>query len=68
LKEKEEALERFQEFIQEHQEARSLSISTIESKTMIETNLIISSSLDFSHEHFGEFEKHTRGIGSKLLR
>jgi hypothetical protein len=36
--------------------------------TMIETTLVSSPSLDISQENFGEFEKHTRGIGSKLLR
>jgi hypothetical protein len=60
-------LARLQEVIQEHQEARPLSIATTESITMIETNLIISSSLDFSHDNFGEFEKYTRGIISKIL-
>jgi hypothetical protein len=35
---------------------------------MIETTLVISPSLYFSHENFGEFEKHTRGIGSKILK
>jgi hypothetical protein len=35
---------------------------------MTETTLVSSPSLDISQENFGEFEKHTRGIGSKLLR
>jgi hypothetical protein len=33
-----------------------------------ETTLVISPSLDFFQEHFVDFEKHTRGIGSKLLK
>jgi hypothetical protein len=35
---------------------------------MIETTLVSSSSIDISQEKLGEFEKHTRVIGSKLLR
>jgi hypothetical protein len=35
---------------------------------MIETNMVRSPSLDLFQETFDHFEKHTRGIGSKLLR
>ena len=30
--------------------------------------MVSSPSLDISQDHFGEFEKHTRGIGMKFLR
>jgi hypothetical protein len=68
LAEKEEALAKLQEVVQETKEAKPPSIATIEANTMIETTLVSSPSLDISQEHFGEFEKHTRGIGLKLLR
>jgi tuftelin-interacting protein 11 len=35
---------------------------------MIETTLVSSPSVYTSQDQLGEFEKHTRGIGSKLLR
>ena len=35
---------------------------------MTEITLVSSPSIDISKEDFGEFEKHTKGIGSKLLR
>jgi hypothetical protein len=68
LAEKEEAFENIQAYVQERREVRSLSISIIEASTMIETTLLILPSLDFSKQHFGEFENHTTCIGLKLLR
>jgi hypothetical protein len=68
LEEKEKALERLQEVVQEHRGARKPSISTANASTMTETTLVSSPSIDISQEKLGEFEKHTRGIGSKLLR
>jgi hypothetical protein len=65
---KKEALAKLQSTIQEHWEARPLSIATTEANTMTKTNLVSSPSVDISQEHLGEFEKHTKGIGSKLLR
>jgi hypothetical protein len=67
LEEKEEAFEKLQEIVQEHQEARPPSNATIKSNTMIETTMVNSSFLDISQEHFGEFEKNTKGISLKLL-
>jgi hypothetical protein len=64
----EEALENLQEFIQENQEARQPSISTAQAITLIDTTLVCSPSIDISHEELGEFENHTIGIGSKILR
>jgi hypothetical protein len=68
LEEKEKALERLQAVVQEHRGARKPSISTADASTMTETTLVSSPSIDISQEKLGEFEKHTRGIGSKLLR
>jgi hypothetical protein len=34
---------------------------------MTDTTLLSSPSLDISQDHFGEFKKHARGIGLKLL-
>jgi hypothetical protein len=68
LVEKEETLEKLQETVQENQKSIPPSISTTSTNTMIETTSISSPSFDFSPEHFGEFEKHTRGISSNILR
>jgi hypothetical protein len=35
---------------------------------MTNTTLVSLTSLYFSQQQFGEFEKHTKGIGLKLLR
>jgi hypothetical protein len=35
---------------------------------MIETTLVTSPSVDISREKLDEFEKHNRGVGSKILR
>jgi len=68
LEEKEEALTNLQEKIQEHRETNPLYIATVEANTMTKTTLVTSPSLDLSQENLGNFENHTRGIGSKLLR
>jgi hypothetical protein len=68
LAEKEKALERLPEDFQEHRQARKPSMTTTDASTMIVTTLVSSPSVDISQEKIGEFEKHTRGIGSKLLR
>jgi hypothetical protein len=68
LTEKKKALARLQEIVQEHKEVRKPSISIANARTMIETTLVSSHSVDASQEKLGEFEKHTIGIGSKLLR
>jgi hypothetical protein len=68
LAEKEEALEKLQATVQENQKARPPSIATTSTNTMIETILVSSPSICIPQEKLGEFEKHTRGIGSKLLR
>jgi hypothetical protein len=47
LAEKEEALERLQAVVQEHQEARPPSIATSQSQHHDETTLVSSPSLDF---------------------
>jgi hypothetical protein len=44
------------------------SIATSKARTMTETTLEWSTFLEFSQEHFGEIEKHSKGIGLKLLR
>jgi hypothetical protein len=49
-------------------EAKPPSIATVKANTMTETTLGKLTFLDISQEHLGDFEKHTRGIGSKLLR
>jgi hypothetical protein len=68
LRKKEEALEKYKSVVQETKEAKPPSISIVEANTMTKTTLVSSPSLDISQENFGEFENHTRGIGSKLLR
>jgi hypothetical protein len=61
-------LEKLQLVIQETKEIKPSSIATTEANTMTETTLVSSPSLDISQDHFGEFENHTKGIGSKFLR
>jgi hypothetical protein len=68
LVQKDEALVKLQVVVQGTREAEEPSISIVEVDTMIETNMVSSYSLDLSQEYFGDFEKHTRGIGSKFLR
>lgn len=68
LAEKEKALGKLQEVVQEHREAKLASIATAEANTVTKMNLVSSPSLDISQDHFGVFEKHTRGIGLRLLR
>jgi hypothetical protein len=65
LERKEEALKNLQEVVQETKKAKPFSIAIIEASTMVETTLVSSPSLNFSQEHLGDFEKHTKGIGSK---
>jgi hypothetical protein len=61
-------LENIQEVIQEHWEENPPSIFIVEENTMTKTTIVISSSIELSRENLGDFENHTRGIGSKLLR
>jgi hypothetical protein len=68
LVDKEEVSENLQVAIQEHQEVRPPSFAIVEANTMIKTTLVRSPLLEFSQQHFGEFEKHTKGIGLKILR
>jgi hypothetical protein len=68
LAEKERALAKLQAVVQENWEVMPPSVATTLSNTMTKTTLVILPSLDFSHDNFGEFEKHTRGNGSKILK
>lgn len=68
LTEKKEALEKLKAIVQETKGAKPPSIATVEANTMTETAMVTSPFLDIPREHLGEFEKHTRGIGSKLSR
>ena len=61
-------MEKLQGFFQEHLKVRPPSIATTSASTMTKTTLVSSPSIDIPQEQFGEFKKHTRGIGSKLLR
>jgi len=61
-------LESIQASIKENGGARKPSFSTADVSTMTETTLVSSPSIGISQEKLGEFEKHTKGIGSKLLR
>jgi hypothetical protein len=58
---KEETLKKLEAIVQETKQAHS--ISTIKASTMTEENMVNSPS-----NTLGDFEKHTRGIGSKLMR
>jgi hypothetical protein len=58
---KEEALKKLEAVVQETKQAPS--IATTEASTMTEENMVNSPS-----NTLGDFEKHTRGIGSKLMR
>ena len=64
LEEKENTLTRIQVYFQEHREERKPSFSTEDASTMNDTTSVSSPSVDISQEQLGEFEKHTRGIGS----
>jgi hypothetical protein len=68
LTKKEEQLDKIQVSIQEKREVEPPSIATPKVDTMIETNLVSSPSLEIPQDNLGEFEMHTKGIGSKLLR
>jgi hypothetical protein len=61
-------LENIQEFFQETMKENPSSIATTKSNTIAKTVVVRSPSLEISQEHFGDFENHTKGIGSKLLR
>jgi hypothetical protein len=63
---KEEALKKIEVVVQETNQ--SLSISTLEDSTMMKENMLISPPNTLFQETFHEFEKHTRGIGSNLMR
>jgi hypothetical protein len=65
--EKKEALEKLQASVQGNHKARPLSIAISSTNTMTETISISSPSICNPQDQIGEFEKHTRGIGSKLL-
>jgi hypothetical protein len=66
LEVKEEALKKLQEIVQETKQAPF--IATVEANTMMESSMVNSPSKTLPQETFGDFEKHTRGIGSKLMR
>jgi hypothetical protein len=69
LEEKEKALERLQEVVQEHRGAKQAFIYTVDANTMNETIWVRSPSINISEEQDGEFKNlHTRGMGYKLLR
>jgi hypothetical protein len=61
-------LEKKEEALAKLQEAKPPSIAIVKAITMIKTTLVSSPFIDISQEHLGDFEKHTKGIGSKLLR
>jgi hypothetical protein len=63
---KEEALKKLQAAAQETKQAPSIAI--VEANTMMESSMVNSPSKILPQETFGDFEKHTRGIGSKLMR
>jgi hypothetical protein len=63
---KKEAFKRLQVAIQETK--KSPFIFTMESNTMMESSLVNSPSKILPQETFGDFENHTRGISSKLMR
>lgn len=68
LVEKEEALARLYVVVQETKESKKPSISIVETKTMTETHIVSSPSLDLSQENLGDIENNTKGISSKILR
>jgi len=68
LEKKEEALAKLQATIQEKREARPLFIATVKANTMTKTNLVSSPFIEIYQENLGEFENHTRDIGTKILR
>jgi hypothetical protein len=61
-------LTRLQEVVQEHIGTIQPSITTTYARTINKATLVSSPSINISQEQLGEFEKHTRGIGSKLLK
>jgi hypothetical protein len=68
LETKEETLAKIQSIVQYTKGVKPPSIANIEANNMTNTTLVSSPSFDFFQDHFGEYEKHTRGIDSKLLR
>jgi hypothetical protein len=63
---KEEALKELEATVQETKQAPF--VATAEASTMTMSSMVNSPSKTLSQETFGDFEKHTRGIGSKLMR
>jgi hypothetical protein len=63
---KEEALKKLEAIVQETKQAPS--IATAEASTMTKEIMVKSPSKTLSQETFGDFENHTRGIGSKIMR
>ena len=59
---------RLQAVVQEHIGTIQPSITTTDASTINKATLVSSPSIDISQEQLGEFENHTRGIGSKLLK
>jgi hypothetical protein len=51
----------------QHKEAKQHAIAIVEASPMIKTSMVSSPS-NLSQEHFGDFDNHTRGIGSKLIK
>jgi hypothetical protein len=64
-------IEKIQLYFQDTKEVKTPSIAIVKSQTMIGTIIVSSHSMDLSQtmleETFGDFEKNTRGIGSKLI-
>jgi len=48
--------------------SKPLFVSIVEASTMTMSNMVNSPSNTLSQETFGDFEKNTRGIGSKIMR
>lgn len=65
---KEEALAKLHVVVQETKEAKQPSIATANANTMSKTRMVTSPSIALSQKHLADFEKHTTGTGSKLLK
>jgi hypothetical protein len=63
---KQEALNELKSVSQESEQAPSIAI--MEANIVIESSMVNSPSKILPQETFGDFEKHTRAISSKLMR